>query len=258
MSIKHKKVFTVVKGDVPDSVTEPMVQYFPPGSKTLTLEPLRDAMRQRVPFWDLDPSREFVRWKYQKNTPCKHFDRRNQRHVWCESVLESDVLTMLEWDHSIGRVAAQPFQLLVPLSDGSMVRHFPDFACEGIGRRNLVVEVKNERRIEEFVDSEKAQVAQATLSAFGFEYAVMGPPEKVPFTNVQFLRQHSRPVHDPHGWADQLVDACTQPTPIGALAAAVGPVTFVKPVLFHLLWHNRLFVNIEERFTNNTLVWRAS
>jgi hypothetical protein len=196
-----------------------------------------------VAFEDVTPVRSF-RWsRGQKHFPGWWWSATTTRHVGYESWLERDHAMLLDFDQEIVGFASQPFWLQWPGGKRGR-RHAPDFfarRCDGTG---VVIDVRADDRIEP-TDAEAFEVTELACAEVGWSFRRLGVINPVLAANLRWL---SRYRHPRYGARPDLVDALlgvfVEPTPLFTGAELVGDRIAVLPVLFHLLWRQRLVTDL--------------
>lgn len=209
-----------------------------------------------LPFHNYHPVRETPSYRGQRHLPGLYWFASTGTHVLYESRLELSVLTLLDFDPEIAKVAAQPFRL--SYSEGRKRRnHVPDYFAKLYDGRERVVDVK---RAEQARKPEVRKVFAATREACriaGWEYVVSTEPQEPFLSNVRWLAGfRRRPMFAGfQETAEALVEACSDaPRPVSNLVHEVANPALSRPALFHLLWRGVLIAPLHERMSHQTLV----
>ncbi|MFF5361166.1 TnsA-like heteromeric transposase endonuclease subunit [Streptomyces scabiei] len=197
-----------------------------------------------VRFESVRPERRFPAFRGQGNWCGLYWSATCGGHVGYESWLERDRLMLLDFDPLVTGMSSQPFRLSWTSTGGKRVRHTPDFFVRRADGTGLVVDVRPDERIEPD-DAAKFAVTAAACRAVGWDFQRVGTPEAVLMANVRWLAGYRHPrVHRPEV-AARLVEVFTDSSGLLAGARRAGDQIAVLPVLFHLLWHRVLTVDLE-------------
>ncbi|MGO4649699.1 TnsA-like heteromeric transposase endonuclease subunit [Nocardia sp. 2YAB30] len=202
--------------------------------------PLRQCWN--APFENTQPVRAFVSYKGQKNFCGLRWVATTGSHVGYESWLERDHLTLLDFGRQVIGVASQPFSLF--WHDGRRERrHTPDYFARLVDGSGLVVDVKPERRIKQGDAQAFAVTARACREA-GWEYRRVGEFDPVYRANLRWLAAYRHPRHGRWPDGEAVLAQFENPTPLFVGAQAVGTPLVVLPLIYHLMWHQRLTVDL--------------
>lgn len=221
--------------------------YVDPGTRKPRIEPARLAGHLRLE--DAPPVRGIPSYAGQRHLPGRYWFATTGKHVRYESLLERDILVVLDHAPSVVSLSSQAFRLCYR-EDGRQRRHVPDLFVRRADGSAMVVDVK---RARDAARAENAAVFAATRNACqeaGWEYVVASEPEEPRMSNLRWLSGFRRTVYDPMGHAEALLTSCRHPIPLAELTAAVGPAALVRPVLFHLLWAHLLSVDLTRPLTD--------
>ncbi|WP_238328791.1 TnsA-like heteromeric transposase endonuclease subunit [Mycobacterium avium] len=141
--------------------------------------------------------------------------------------------------HSTGRDPCQPFRFC--WSDGTS--HVPDFFARNADGSAVVVDVRGDDRIGP-ADQEVFAKSESTCRSIGWGYRRVGKIDPTLLANVRWLSGYRHPRVCRIGVAEELLAVFSQPRPLMVGAGLVGDTVHVLPVLFHLLWHQRLVVEV--------------
>jgi hypothetical protein len=223
-----------------------------------------DGIEQRPPLGEA--------WSvpFQTGLPVRRFtSRKGQRHLiglwWCattaghvgfESWLERDHVMLLDFDPTVVGIGSQPFRLSWTDETGSPVWHVPDYFARRADGSAVVLDCRPvERRKPR--DVMKFEATAAACARIGWEYRLVGAPERMLVGNVRWLAGYRHPRHDVAQVAMLLREAFATPTPLMAGAEAVGDPIAVLPVLVHLLWCHQLAADLTVPLDGHTPVWLA-
>lgn len=202
---------------------------------------------------DSRPVRGIPSYKGQRHLPGRYWFATTARHVRYESLLERDILIVLDFDSSVTAVASQPFRLLYR-EDGRRRSHVPDLFVRRADGGGLVVDVKRARDASREKHRAAFEASRAACERAGWGYELVTEPEEPRMSNLRWLSGFRRTPVDPYRYAEALVPACVRPTSIATLSRAVARPTLVRPLLFHLLWCRLLSVDLTQTLTDGSLV----
>lgn len=189
------------------------------------------------------PSRSFPSYRGQRNFTGLYWSATCGGHVPYESWLERDHLMRLDFDCEVVGVAAQPF--ILSWRDDAMgpLKHTPDFFARRADGTGLVVDVRPDERIGER-DAAKFAGTRAACGLVGWEYERVGALHPVFAANLRWLAgfRHARVMHE--DTAQSLLDVFAGGAGLLAGARSCGDPIRVLPVLYHLLWRQRLAVDL--------------
>jgi hypothetical protein len=224
-----------------------------------------DGAEQRVPLSeatgirleDCLPVRSFPSFKGQRNFPGLWWSATMGRHVGFESWLERDHAMLLDFDPRVVAFAPQPFWLLWPeLADNrARVRsHAPDWFARLDDDTGVVVDCRPvERRAPR--DAAAFAATERACAAVGWGYRLVGAPDPVFAANLRWLAGYRHPRHLVRLVASRLLEVFATPRPLMDGARKAGEPIAVLPVLYHLLWLQRLAVDLSVRLEDTSLVW---
>jgi hypothetical protein len=196
-----------------------------------------------VPFERAAPCRRFGWPRGASHFPGWWYFETTGELVGFESWLERDWLMVLDADPAVVGVAAQPFWLC--WHDGARQRrHAPDFFARMARGQGVVVDVRPDELIA-LADAEAFTATAAACALVGWEFRRLGAPDRLAVANLRWLSRYRHPRCGGNGEAARcLVDAFAVPGRLLEVAGEVGDPIAVLPVLFHLLWHRRLSVDL--------------
>jgi hypothetical protein len=197
-----------------------------------------------VPFESVAPVRSFSRAKGQKHFPGWWWSATSARHVGYESWLERDHAMLLDFDPEVTGFASQPFWLHWP-DTTRWRRHAPDFFARRRDGTGVVVDVRADDHIEA-ADAEAFEVTVQACADVGWIFRRLGVVDSVLAANVRWLSRYRHPRNGARpDTVDALLKVFTEPIQLFAGAEKVGDRIAVLPVLFHLLWQQRLVTDLE-------------
>lgn len=191
----------------------------------------------------------------QRNYHGFYFFSQTQTHVWHESLLEADMLRLLDHSQEIVAIATQPMRL--SFADGG--EHVPDFIALHGNDRQVMYDVKalkyvNDKAREQFAKTE-ALCAQA-----GFGYEVLTGLPTLHMANLRWLSCFSHPLFHPDSTVTgQLLATLSTPQSVRAAAAVLGRGDLARgrSALYHLAWLRVVQFDIAARLGDHTLVERG-
>lgn len=207
---------------------------------------------------------------FEDGLPVRRYrPRKGQRHLsglwWCattgghvgfESWLERDHVVLLDFDPQVVGIGAQPFWLHWTDAEGKPVSHAPDlFARRADGSVSVIDCRPIERRRPR--DLAKFAVTRLACERLGWEYRLVAGLDPVLLGNLRWLSGYRHARHDIPAVAASLLQTFTTPMPLMAGAEAVGDSIAVLPVLFHLLWRQRLTADLSVPLGEAALVVSA-
>ncbi len=208
-----------------------------------------------VPFEQVPAVRSFPSYRGQRNYPGLYWAACIGAHVGFESWLERDEAMALDFEASVVGFAAQPFWLWWP--DTRRARsHAPDFFARRRDGTGVVIDCRPTDRIAERDAAAFEATAQA-CDVVGWDYRLVSGHDRVWLANLRWLAGYRHPRHLDAPVADRLLDLFGSPMPLMEAAAQVGDPIAVLPVLFHLLWSQRLSVDMVVRLDATSVVVRA-
>lgn len=188
---------------------------------------------------DCSPIRGFPSFRGQSNYPGLWWFSKTREHIGYESWVERDHLMALDADPAVIGVASQPFRL--HWGDGR--HHVPDYFVRLSDGSARVLDVRSDNRISE-ADAELFDRSDQACRSLGWTYRRVGEADPVVTANLRWLSGYRHPrVYRP-AVAAALQAAFDSARPLMAGVRSVGEAIMVLPVLFHLLWHGQLGVDL--------------
>lgn len=188
---------------------------------------------------DCSPVRGFPSFRGQRNYPGLWWFSTTRRHIGYESWLERDHLMALDADPAVVGVASQPFRF--HWGDGR--HHVPDYFVRLSDGSARVLDVRADDRISD-ADAELFDRSALACRSLGWGYRRLGTADPVVTANLRWLSGYRHPrVYRP-AVAAALETVFGSARPLMAGVRSVGEAIMVLPVLFHLLWHGRLGVDL--------------
>jgi hypothetical protein len=102
------------------------------------------------------------------------------------------------------------------------------------------------------------EASAAAVASLGWSYTLVVGEEidQILIKNLRWLMTCRREPWNLDAYADEVLDAADGAT-LAALTAAVGDPMDVRPVVFHLLWHQKLTANLRAPLSDDTPLFRA-
>ncbi len=132
------------------------------------------------------------RYQNQRNYHGQYYFSQTQSHVWYESLLEANMLMLLDWRESITAIATQPIKLT--FSDGKV--HYPDFLAFHSDGRQVMYDVKPASRLSERALEQFAKT-RAVCEAVTWEYEILTGLPEVEHKNLTWLSHFRHPGFEP-------------------------------------------------------------
>jgi hypothetical protein len=158
----------------------------------------------------------------------------------------------LEFDPEVIAYAPQPFWLFWPAASGKTRRHAPDWFARRTDGSALVLDCRPPDRIGPR-DTEAFDASAAACREIGWDYAVVGPLDPVLAANLRWLSAYRHPRHLVEAVAEPLLRVFAEPRPLIDGAEAVGDPIAVLPILYHLIWLQRIHVDLGVRLAGATI-----
>jgi hypothetical protein len=205
------------------------------------------------------PVREFRSWQGRRHYSGWYWASTTGAHVVYESRLELARILLADQDRDVVGIAAQPF-LLEGLDIGRVRRHVPDLLLAHRDGAVTVVDVKAASRVDDPKVAAQFAWTRAVCERHGFGFEVWTGCDPVLLENVRFLAGYRRQLTIAAEFADVVMAAATQPTPIAMLEqllAKTAPPQVIRPVILHLLWRSWLSTDLSRPLDAGTTVSAA-
>jgi hypothetical protein len=186
--------------------------------------------------------REPPAYRGQRNFPGWWWSATTGAHVVYESWLERHHIIEADRDPRVTGITGQPFALTWP-GGKRQRRHIPDLFCRLLGGGGTVTDCRPVDRADEDFKY-KCAVTAAACAVTGWEYRVAGDPDPIWASNLRWLAGYRHPRFSDPPLEERLLEAFSQPGPLGGIAGQAGDPIRVLPVVFHLLWRGRLSGNL--------------
>jgi hypothetical protein len=184
-----------------------------------------------VDFSSVSPVRSFPAFRGQRNYTGWYFSTTVGCHLRYESLLERAVLTCLDFNPAVERLATQPLHLWA----GGRAHRIPDIAVRQRGNPMTIVDVCPLA----FVDRQRRADAHALMAAacevLGWRHQVLSEPEPSFLANVRWLAGYKAA---PANCADIEVQLRALGTrfSLREVDERFEWPALMRPAIFHLLW----------------------
>ena len=173
-----------------------------------------------------------------------------KKHVYYESYLESQILLHLDFTGDIKALVEQPFLL-----SHANQQHIPDFICEHKNGEITLVNVKPAEFINKPDNVADFALADAAALEAGWQHRVLTQLNSYYIDNLQWLSAYRDEPYQLDVLTEQILSSLNQPKSLADVIQSVGNPYLVKPVVFHLLWYQRLFTQLEAQFSLQMPLW---
>ncbi|MFH9348168.1 TnsA-like heteromeric transposase endonuclease subunit [Kitasatospora sp. NPDC017646] len=206
-----------------------------------------------VPFEHGFPVRSIPSYKGQRHTPGSYWSASTGRMVEYESFLESQWMTLLDFDPRVAAFVSQPMTLLGEDEHGRW-SHVPDLFARRFDGSVLLVDVKAGR----FADVPKTVLQRERTAAvcdrLGWDYEMVSEPDPLRLATVSWLAGYRRPLHAGEGLVDALMTVAQNPVAFGDLVAFQAVPEVARAVAFHLMWRHQLVFDMSRPLADSTWV----
>lgn len=217
-----------------------------------TLSSLASPTLQSRDLFDADPFRVPRRYKNQRNYQSRYYFSGTREHVWCESLLERQMLEQLDFRQDIVAIASQPMQMR--FADGT--KHVPDFFALHADGRQVLYDVKPLSRVNEKAVTQFANT-KATCRVIGWDYEVLTEREPQYTLNVHWLAHFKHTGFYP-GTAteDRLRTSLARSLRFIDACDVLGRPTLpeARSAMYHLLWIGAATIDLTLPMTDFTMV----
>lgn len=187
----------------------------------------------------------------------KFTSRALKRTFWCESMLESMYLHILERDTNIARYEVQPFRLHYNL-DGAMAYYRPDVMVVTVDGDIQIKEIKPKYAIEKYDLTNKITAITKAMNELGYKYEVIDEDmlgSKICQDNIRLL----------YAYADDrtnikivdfiLSEVSENEIPIAELLGkSPNKQCETLKTIYSLIWHNMIETNLDKRINITSTV----
>ncbi|WP_344447323.1 TnsA-like heteromeric transposase endonuclease subunit, partial [Kitasatospora nipponensis] len=194
------------------------------------LVPAADATT--VPFEDCLPARDLPSYPGIRHTPGSYWAACCDAVLDYESYLESKWMRLLDFDHQVKALSAQPF-LFEGADRSGKWRHTPDLFVRRTDGSALLLDVKNPLRIQTPRVLHQARRTASACELMGWDYQMVGEPDPQLWATVEWLGGYRRPLNATADLIGPLLDLATDPVPgtgtPGRLPPDVAPPPALRP-----------------------------
>ncbi len=210
------------------------------------------AINELPPLSKLTPVRR--RWSsgQQRHTPGFYYFSTLKKHVFYESYLESKILSHFDFEGETQRLVEQPFALHY-----SKKKHYPDFVMQSTSEKITVVNVKPAAFLDLPANIADFEIADEFARVQGWHHRIMTELNPQYIDNLQWLSGFRATPFELKGISEQVFNLLEESISLKHIIDEIGREIFVKPVIFHLLWHRRLKTDLEQRFSLEMPIWRG-
>lgn len=189
--------------------------------------------------------------KGQRSSPGHYWSARLSDHVGYRTRLEHDTAMVLDHDITLRRFASRPFEVSWTARHPARA-HVPAFFARRADGTGIVVDCRhhNSRQPDPAADT---AIRDACAHA-GWDHLLVTGHDPVWIENLRWLAGYRHPRHHHDRMTENLLSAFGRPGPLVATAAAVGDPLAVLPVLYHLLWNQRLHADLTIRLDSVSIV----
>lgn len=206
-----------------------------------------------VPFERALPVRDIPSRPGQTHTPGLYWAATTGGHVPFESYLESQWLTVFDFDPHAVAFSAQPFRLQ-SAPGGEHIDHVVDFFVRYADGSASVVDVSAPRRRHKPRLVRQADITRRCVEQLGWSYRRLYAPPWQRWLNIEWLAGFRRPLHYGMEHRPQLLAQAAAPIALHRLIEQVGDPLRVRPVIFHLAWHHELLIDLDAPMSAHTLL----
>jgi hypothetical protein len=204
------------------------------------------------PFEHALPVTPLPAYKGQRSSPGHYWSARLGDHVGYRTWLERDTAMILDHDNTLRGFASRPFELSWAGRHPPRA-HIPAYFARRADGTGIVVDcrTRNTRK----PDDPTAVTAIRDACAYArWDHLLVTGHDPVWIENLRWLAGYRHPRHHHDGVEGDLLTAFDQPGPLMSTAATVGDPLTVLPVLYHLLWSQRLHADLTLRLDSVSIV----
>ena len=212
------------------------------------------ARARGVAFECCLPMRTFTHRRDQYHTPGSYWSATLGDLVECESYLERQWMTLLDFDPEVTAFSGQPLTFHGADPHGRWHATPDIFARLADGSARLL-EVKNPEQINDEKVLRTAERVAAACAQLGWGYRLVGALDPQRWANISLLHGFRRPL-GAAGAAliGQILAVTARAVSFDELFAFIQPAELAKPVVFHLLWHGRLTCDLDAPLRGTTVL----
>ena len=227
-------------------------------------------MKIRVSFFDADdeyqtelaltelPALQQLRWvrrewahRNQKHTPSMFYFSTLKQSVYCESHLEAQTLLHLDFRGDINTLIEQPFVL-----HHNKKFHIPDYVYQQ-GNTITLINVKPSVFLEKEDNIIDFELANEAARQLGWKYQTISELNPQYLDNISWLATFKETPLRSENYTNDVLDFLKAPSNLAKVLGMFENPFFVKPVVFHLLWHRKIHTDLHQRFSLEMPLWNA-
>jgi hypothetical protein len=209
-----------------------------------------------VAFEDCPPVRRIPHYRGSAHTPGEYWSATTGDLIAYESFLESKWMILLDFDPDIVAFCGQPFTFDGVDIEGAFI-HTPDLFARRADGGGLLLDVKNPNEISKPDVVRQARRTAAVCERIGWQYRMVGEPDRQPMANIAWLAGFRRPLHAGAELIPALLGLAAQPVSLAELLRFQPVPELARPVVFHLLWHHRLTFDLQQPLRETTVLHTA-
>ncbi|MDL4813147.1 TnsA-like heteromeric transposase endonuclease subunit [Actinomadura opuntiae] len=207
----------------------------------------------QVPFEDVPAIRGIPSYHGQRHTPGKYWAATTSDLIAYESYLESQHLTMLDFDDGVVNLSSQALRFDGADAGGDWW-HVPDIFARMADGSALVVDVKNPRHLDRPEVVLQARRTAAACAVLGWRYDMLGGVDPGRWANISWLAGFRRPLYAGTELIGPILTLAERPVTLAELLSFTTNPVIARPVVFHLCWHQHLLVDLDAPFRETTLL----
>lgn len=233
---------------------EPTVSYRI-GTKLLEQQAL-SALSVRAMADEISPVRLPAFYKGQVSLPGFFWMSCLNVLVMYESRLEMVILLQLDFNHTVMQVVPQPF-VLHYVQNSRLYRHTPDFFVRydnGVGE---VINVKPKKYISTERNARAFSACRSAATEMGFAYTTRSELDSILLVNLWWLSGYRRRPRQIDAYSGFLIDCALDAMTIGEIVKKATLPALMRPVLFYMIWHRSLSIDLYQRMNEKTVVTLA-
>jgi hypothetical protein len=209
-----------------------------------------------VAFEDCPPVRRIPHYRGSAHTPGEYWSATTGGLIAYESFLESKWMMLLDFDPDIVAFCGQPFTFDGVDTVGAFT-HTPDLFARRADGGGLLLDVKNPNEIGKPDVVLQARRTTAVCERIGWQYRMVGEPDRQPMANIAWLAGFRRPLHAGAELIAPLLGLAAQPVSLAELLRFQPVPELARPVVFYLLWHHRLTFDLQQPLRETTVLHTA-
>jgi hypothetical protein len=206
-----------------------------------------------VAFEECPPVRRIPHYGGSAHTPGEYWSATTGDLIAYESFLESRWMMLLDFDPDVVAFCGQPFTFDGVDSDGAFT-HTPDLFARRADGCGLLLDVKNPKEIGKPAVVLQARRTAAACERIGWQYRMVGEPDRQPMANIAWLAGFRRPLHAGAEMIPPLLALAAQPVSLAEMLSFQSVPELARSVVFHLLWQGRLAFDLHQPLRETTIV----